>query len=268
MALPQRTGPRPLSLLFRYELRKNLFSPFAAMALVLLVLGLYFIGGIYGAEFLLNGHAVAPEKRVIYSLAFFHAQLSLLASLFTLALCAARLGPAHASAEEILLLTRALRRRDFLLARFLGIAASSLLFWGLCLLSFYVVMLWKTGVNLHALLWLFFPQGLGLLTLAAAYFALRAHLGNLSALFALLALLPLLYAVNLYHLYAGLGETGLLRGMMLVLFPQFGTLHALSLGWVQDFFARPGAVLGLWSVGAWGLVYGAYALWRFERERL
>jgi len=102
---------------------------------------------------------------------------------------------------------------------------------------------------------------LSLSALVAVYFLARQFAGNFFVFFLWLAYLPFSYATNLWFYFAEPLRGGAGSWNWIQFLPQFGGLHAFSLGMVQDFYRREAAWsavanLGLWTAAAQGVAGG------------
>jgi hypothetical protein len=136
-----------------------------------------------------------------------------------------------------------------------------------------VALFWEelyrvAGVNLSHVFILIVPLCLGSSCLASLYFLMRHFMGNFMIFFLWFLLLPVIYVANLWRYYAGsLRESGPIANLINML-PQFGGVHAWSLGTVSDFFMRQESWHALANVALWSAVALATGLSVFSRKRL
>ena len=112
------------------------------------------------------------------------------------------------------------------------------------------------------------PLSLSLACLISLYFLMRHFLNNFVIFFLWLLLLPVIYVSNLWHHYAGVLREGAPRAPFLAVLPQFGGIHAYSLGLINEIYRRDDAWQSLAGAGIWTAVALAAGLWVMTKKRL
>lgn len=107
-----------------------------------------------------------------------------------------------------------------------------------------------------------------MMCLVTLYFFMRHFLSNFLLFFLWLLLLPIIYVVNLWHYYGGALRAGTDPGSILGWLPQFGGMHAYSLGIIDDTFLRKDAWLALVNGALWTLLALVCGVLLFNRKKL
>jgi hypothetical protein len=252
-----------------FELAPSVKGPLPWAALAgLLLLGLP-VRVISMGEFSFNGQLIGQESRLAYALLFGHSLIVLMTTLLTLCLCLERTGAHYLRNNDLLVLSRAVGRVSFLAAKMASVLAPSLLYGLLALGLFWAELYRSAGINHLGIFALILPLSLSMACLVCIYFLLRSFLSNFMIFFLLLLLLPVLYIANLWRYLApeALRE-GAPQFPALGLLPQFGGLHAHSLGMVHEAFRRPDTWAAVANCGVWTAAALAAGLWIFSRKRL
>jgi hypothetical protein len=240
--------------------------PWAALAsLILLVLPIRFImvGDIH-----VNGELVGQALRLNYVVVIGYSTIVFLTTMLTLCFCLDRTGTHYLRNNDLLILSRAVGRPQFYLAKMASVLIPSLAFGVLAVALFWEELYRVAGVNLSHVFILIAPLALSTFCLANLYFLMRNFMGNFTIFFLWFLLLPVIYVANLWRYYAGsLRESGPIANLINML-PQFGGVHAWSLGTVSDFFMRQESWHALANVALWSAVALATGLSVFSRKRL
>lgn len=262
------SGPGAWRALLLFELMPSFKGPLlwaAAAGLVLLVFPVRILSM---GEFTVNGQPIGQEVRLPVALAIGQSLIVFLTTLVALCLCLDRTGAHFLRNNDLLVLSRPLGRPSFYLAKLVSVLAPALLY-GLLAIALFWEELWRTsGINIYALFPFFLPMALGITCLAALYFLMRNFLGNFMIFFLWLLVLPVIYFANLWRYFAGSLREGAPQVPVLGLLPQFGGLHAHSLGMVNDYFAREDTWRAVANCGIWTVLALALGLWLFNRKRL
>lgn len=252
-----------------FELLPSLKGPLVWAALAGLALLIVPVRVIALGQFSINGQLIGQESRLGYVLLAGHSWIALLTTLLTLCLCLDRTGPHYLRNNDLLVLSRSVGRMSFYLAKMVSVLAPALAF---SLLAF--VLLWEelwrnTGINHPGIFAHFLPLALAMLCLVSLYFLMRNFMGNFIIFFLWLLLLPIIYFGNFWRYYApeALRE-GVPSFPALGILPQFGGIHAYSMGAVHPAFFREGTWVALVNCGLWAVVAAAAGLWLFNRKRL
>ena len=241
-----------------------LWAALGGLALLILPVRIIAMG-----EFSFNGQLIGQESRLAYVLLGGHSWIVFMTTLLTLCLCLDRTGAHFLRNNDLLVLSRAVGRPSFYLAKMASVLAPSLLYGLLALTLFWEELYRNAGVNLWRVFALFLPLSLSMACLASLYFLLRNFLGNFMIFFLWLFLLPILYVGNLWRYLAPAAlREGAPQFPVLGLLPQFGGIHAYSLGMVHDAYRGPDAWLALVKCGLWTAAAVAAGVWIFSRKRL
>ncbi|HKP95699.1 MAG TPA: hypothetical protein VJ385_08075 [Fibrobacteria bacterium] len=251
-----------------FELAPVLKGPLPWAALASLMLLAVPIRYIMVGDIHVNGELVGQALRLNYVVAIGYSTIVFLTTLFTLCFCLDRTGPHYLRNNDLLILSRAVGRPHFYLAKMVSALIPSLAFGILAVALFWEELYRVAGVNLSRVFILILPLGLSMLCLVSLYFLMRNFLGNFMIFFLWLLLLPVIYVANLWRYYAGvLRDSGPLADLINML-PQFGGVHAWSLGTVSDFFLRSESWHALANVALWSLVATVTGLFVFLKKRL
>lgn len=234
------------------------------LSLVLIVLPVRFI--LLG-EFSFNGQLIDQESRVNYVLAVGYSLIVFLATLFTISLCLDRTGNQYLRNNDLLILARDLGRPAFYFVKIASVIFPSTIYSILALTLFWEELYRIAGVNLFQIYLLILPLSLSMLCLTCLFFLMRIFLGNFLIFFIWMLLLPVIYFGNLWQYYGGA-----LRGItpkfpILALLPQFGGIHAYSLGLVGDTFLRTDTWLALVSGIVWTVLALLAGILSFRHQR-
>jgi hypothetical protein len=252
-----------------FELLPSVKGPLLWAALGGLALLVLPVRVITMGELSFNGQIIGQESRLVYVLSVGHSWIVFMTTLLTLCLCLDRTGAHYLRNNDLLVLSRSVGRLSFYLAKMASVLVPSLLFAALALGLFWEEIYRAAGVNLWRVFTLFLPLSLSMICLTSLYFLLRNFLGNFMIFFLWLFLLPIIYVGNLWRYLAP--ETlreGVPQFPVLGLLPQFGGLHAHSLGMVHSAFERPDTWLSLVNCGLWAVAAALAGAWLFDRKRL
>lgn len=258
---------RKRSLLY-FELLPVLKGPLPWAALASLVLLVIPIRIIFTGEFSVNGQQVGLDPRLNYVLAVGYSTIVFLTTLFALCLCLDRTGAHYLRNNDLLMLSRALGRPIIYLAKMASVLLPSMLYGAVALSLFWEELYRIAGVNLFRIFLLILPLSLSMACLVSLYFLMRHFLSNFMNFFIWLLLLPVIYVGNLWRYYAGMFRDGSPHVPILELLPQFGGIHAYSLGLIGDKFVRDDTWHALANGSVWTAVALAAGLYVFSRKRL
>ncbi|MEO7424489.1 MAG: hypothetical protein ABI036_04830 [Fibrobacteria bacterium] len=262
------TSTMRLRAVLLFELAPALKGPLPWTALAGLLVLVVPIRFIMVGELHFNGELVGRAVRLNYVVAIGYSIIAFLTNLFTLCFCLDRTGPHFLRNNDLLILARAMGRPQFYLAKMASVLIPSLAYALVAVLLFWEELYRVAGVNLSHVFILILPLSLSMFCLVSLYFLMRNFLGNFTIFFLWLLLLPIIYVANLWTYYAGvLRESGALIKAINLL-PQFGGIHAWSLGSVSDFFYREPSWHALLNGAAWTLASAAAGLFLFARKRL
>lgn len=251
-----------------FELVPTLKGPlvWAALAglLPMVVLVRYFSAG----EVSLNGRLIGEEARLVPLLFIGYMLINFLATLLTLCLCLDRTGAHYLRNNDLLVLSRAMGRSSFYLAKIASVFVPAAAYSVLALGLFWEELYRNAGVNLYRIFVLILPMSLGVLCLITLYFLLRNFLSNFMIFFLLLFILPIIYCGNLWGYYSGLIGEGLPQLPALGFLPRFGGVFLHALGMIHDKFLWPETWKALVNCGMWTACSVAVGLWLFHRKRL
>ena len=251
-----------------FEIIPALKGPLLWAALGSLLLLLLPVRFLSLGEFSVNGQPVGQAYRLIYVLAVGYSTVVFLTTLFTLCLCLDRTGPHYLRNNDLLVLSRAVGRPAFYLAKMASVLLPSLVFAALGLTVLWEELFRVAGVNVYRILLLILPLALSMACLVSLYFLMRNFLGNFMIFFLWLLLLPILYVANLWKYYGGALREGSAHFSVVGLLPQFGGLHAHALGMVHDFFRRDESWQAMGNGALWTALALAAGLLVFSRKRL
>ncbi len=251
-----------------FELSPVIKGPLLWAALASLILLMVPIRYIMVGDIKVNGELVGQALRLNYTVAIGYSTLVFLTTLFALCFCLDRTGTHYLRNNDLLILSRNVGRPAFYLAKIASVFIPALAFGMAAICLFWEEMYRVAGVNLFHVFILIIPLGLGTLCLVSLYFLLRNFLGNFMIFFLWLLLLPVIYVVNLWTYYAGVLREGGLFTKTVSLLPQFGGIHAWSLGMVSDFFQRPDSWHALANAAVWTAISLAAGVYLFSRKRL
>lgn len=251
-----------------FELVPTLKGPLPWAALAGLVIFESWLRFLTSGTFSFNGKIFGQLDRLVIVAAFGYSGIPFLATLLTLSLCLDRTGAHYLRNNDLLALSRGVGRVSFYLAKIAGVLAPVLAYCALALGIFWLEIWRSAGVNLYRIFLLILPLSLGLLCLVSIYFLMRNFLGNFMIFFLWLLLLPVIYVSNLWHYYAGVLREGAPQAPFLAFLPQFGGIHAHSLGMIHDFYRRDGTWHALAGTGVWTAIALIAGLWVFTRKRL
>ena len=254
--------------LIHFESKLWLRNPINFFALGALFIFLWFLKAGFTSNLMINGQSVALQYRVIYLLAFGYSCVSLITTLYTLCLCLERLGAGYLQQNDWLILSRGVSRGEFHFAKLFSVILFVSAFGALSIFAFWATLYFFSGENLYRILWLIFPLALVQTTVAALFFGLRQFLAAFPLFFGFLLVLPIFYVSQLWKYYGGIlrGNTSIESELHWI--PDFGGVHAFSLGVVQDFFYRPHAYWALINIVCWSILGLALGIWAFQRKRL
>jgi hypothetical protein len=239
------------------------WAALASLALLLLPIRYVMVGDIH-----VNGELVGQAVRLNYVLAIGYSTIVFLTTLFTLCFCLDRTGPHYLRNNDLLILTRDVGRPAFYLAKMASVLIPSLAYGVLAICLFWGELYRIAGIDLHRVFLLILPLGLSMSCMVSLYFLMRNFLGNFMIFFLWLLLLPVIYVVNLWRYYAAFISEGGLIPRLVGLLPQFGGIHAWSLGAVSDFYLRDESWHALANTGAWAALSLGLGLYLFSGKRL
>ena len=251
-----------------FELAPVIKGPllWAALAsLIVLVIPIRYImaGDIYN-----NGELVGKDLRLNTVVVIGYSIIVFLTTLFSLCFCLDRTGNHYLRNNDLLILSRNVGRPAFYLAKIASVFMPAFAYGLVAITLFWEELYRVAGVNLPSVFLLVFPLGLGILCLVSLYFLMRNVLGNFMIFFLWILLLAVIYVVNLWSYYAGFLREGGLFTKAVNLLPQFGGIHAWSLGMVREFFYRPESWHALVNCSAWTAASLVVGLVLFNRKRL
>ncbi|MDB5049358.1 MAG: hypothetical protein JWO30_2429 [Fibrobacteres bacterium] len=251
-----------------FELGPALKGPLLWAALASLMILVVPIRYIMVGDIHVNGELVGQALRLNYVVAIGYSTIVFLTTLFTLCFCLDRTGTHYLRNNDLLILSRAMGRPHFYLAKMASVLIPSLAYGILAVTLFWEELYRVAGVNLSHVFILIMPLGLSMLCLVSLYFLMRNFLGNFMIFFLWLLMLPVIYVVNLWRYYAGFLREGgpLAEGINML--PQFGGIHVWSLGMVSDFFMRPESWHALANGALWSVVASVTGLFVFSKKRL
>jgi hypothetical protein len=240
--------------------------PWAALAsLIVLVVPIHYV---MAGEIHMNGELIGKALRVNTVLVVGYSTIAFLTTLFTLSFCLDRTGSHYMRNNDLLVLSRDVGRPAFYLSKMLSVLIPSLAYGLLAIIVFWGELLRIAGIDLHQVFLLIFPLSLSMACLVSLFFLMRNFLGNFMIFYLWLLLLPVIYVVNLWRYYGNvISEAGLVSRLIGML-PQFGGLHAWSLGLVSDTFRREHAWHALANMGLWAAAAAGLGLYLFNRKRL
>ncbi len=236
----------------------------AAGGLIFLVVPIRFL---FSEGFSQNGQTVALALRLNYVLAIGYSAIVFLTTLFTLSLCLERTGAHYLRNNDLLILAREVGRSEFYLSKIFCVLAPAAVYGFAALLLFWEELYRLAGVNLSHVFLLIFPLTLSMACLIAMYFLARNFFGNFMIFFLSLLLLPVIYFGDLWHYYGGIFRAGASGMSVLDWLPQFGGIHAYSLGMVGDVFLRETAWQAVVNLVLWTLMSVSGGLILFRRKR-
>jgi hypothetical protein len=240
-----------------------LWAALASLVVLVVPIRYIMVGDIYN-----NGELVGKALRLNYVVAIGYSTIVFLTTLFALCFCLDRAGNHYLRNNDLLILSRNVGRPAFYLAKIASVFMPALAYGFTAIALFWEELYRVAGVNISNVFILILPLGLGTLCLVSLYFLMRNFAGNFMIFFLWLLLLPVIYVVNLWTSYAGfLREGGGITRMINAL-PQFGGLHAWSLGTVSDFFMRPESWHALVNCSVWTAGSLVVGLFLFGRKRL
>jgi hypothetical protein len=243
--------------------------PWAALAgLVIYDWWLRFLfGGHF--TFIANGKSAAPQfDPLVFLAALGYSGIPFIATLLTLSLCLDRTGAHYLRNNDLLVLSRGLGRVAFYLAKMASVLLPVFVYATMSLGVFWAELYRNAGVNRYQVFALILPLALALGCLTSLYFLMRNFLGNFMIFFLWLLLLPVIYVSNLWHYYAGVLREGAPEAPFLGFLPQFGGMHAYSLGLINEIYRRDNAWHAIVGVGIWTVLGLGVGLWVFKRKRL
>lgn len=263
------TGPsmRLRAVLF-FELAPALKGPLPWAALASLALLLLPIRYIMVGELHFNGQLVGQAARLNYVLAIGYSFITFLTTLFTLCFCLDRTGPHYLRNNDLLILSRDVGRPAFYLAKMASVLIPSLAYGTLAICLFWGELYRIAGIDLHRVFILILPLSLAMFSMVSLYFLMRNFMGNFMIFFLWLLLLPVIYVVNLWRYYADFISEGGLFPRLVGMLPQYGGVHAWSLGTVSDFYYRPQSWHALANTSLWAAFSLGLGLYLFARKRL
>jgi hypothetical protein len=241
--------------------------PWAALAgLLVLVVPIRFV--MSGEIHVANGELIGKALRVNTVLVVGYSTIAFLTTLFTLSFCLDRTGPHYMRNNDLLILSRDVGRPAFFLAKMASVLIPSLAYGILAITVFWGELLRIAGIDLHQVFLLIFPLGLSMACIVGLYFLMRNFMGNFMIFFLWLLFLPVSYVVNLWRYYGNViseaGPVSRIIGML----PQFGGVHAWSLGLVSDSLRKEHAWHALANMGLWAAISMAAGFYLFTRKRL
>lgn len=256
-------------ILFLFELVPTLKGPLPWTALLGLGLLIIPVRFIFVGEFSVNGQLLGQELRLNYVLAVGYSTITFLTTLFALSLCMERTSNHHyLRNHDLLVLSRSMPRPLFYAAKLASVLIPTLVYAVLSILLFWEELYRIAGVNLFKIFYLILPLSLSLTCLVSLYFFMRHFLGNFMIFFLWLLLLPILYVANLWQYYGGAFRAGSENHSVLEWLPQFGGIHAFSLGLVGDAFLRDETGFAVVNLGLWTSLALGCGIFTFIRKRL
>jgi hypothetical protein len=254
--------------LLAFELMPTLKGSMPWAALAGLLLFEAWLRFLMSGSFAFNGKAVGQIDRLVFVAAFGYSGIPFLATLLTLSLCLDRTGAHYLRNNDLLVLARGVGRKRFYLAKIGGVLAPVLAYSAIALGMFWIELYRNAHVNLYSVFLLILPLSLSLACLVSIYFLMRNFLGNFMIFFLWLLLLPVVYVSNLWHYYAGVLREGVPQAPFLGFLPQFGGIHAHSLGMIHDFYRRDGTWHALVGGSVWTVLALIAGMWVFSKKRL
>jgi len=254
--------------LILFELMPVLKGPLPWAALASLVILVIPVRIIFTGEFSVNGQQVGLDPRLNYVLAVGYSTIVFLPTLFTLCLCLDRTGTHYLRNNDLLMLARSLGRPVFYLAKMAAVLLPAIAYGAVALALFWEELYRIAGVNLFRIFLLIFPLSLSMACLVSLYFLMRNYFSNFLIFFIWLLLLPVIYVGNLWRYYAGMFRDGVPHVPILGMLPQFGGIHAYSLGMIGDKFMRDETWHALANGAVWTVVAVSAGLYLFSRKRL
>jgi hypothetical protein len=251
-----------------FELVPAIKGPFLWLALFSLGLLILPVKFIFVGEFSFNGQLVGQALRLNYVLAVGYSLIVFLTTLFALSLCLDRTGNHYLRNNDLLVLARAFGRPTFYLIKIGSVLLPTIIYGIFALTLFWEELYRVAGVNLFRVFLLILPLSLSMACLISLYFLMRYFLGNFLIFFVWMLLLPVIYFGNLWRYYGGALRENVPQIPILGLLPQFGGIHAYSLGMVGDVFLRTDTWLALVSGAIWTMVALVTGLLLFRRQRL
>ncbi len=254
--------------LLLFELIPTLKGPLHWVALAslgLLVIPVHFI---FVGEFSVNGQLLAQDLRLNYVLAVGYSTIVFLTTLLTLSLCLDRTGIHYLRNNDLLVLARNFGRPAFYFTKLASVLVPALVYALLGLSLFWEELYRLAGVNLFRVFLLILPLSLSMTCLVTVYFLLRHFLRNFVIFFLSLLLLPVIYIGNLWRYYGGALREGVPHVPILGLLPQFGGIHAYSLGMVADAFIREDTWQALANGFGWTAMALGVGVFLFTRKQL
>jgi hypothetical protein len=240
-----------------------LWAALASLVVLVVPIRYIMVGDIYN-----NGELVGKALRLNYVVAIGYSTIVFLTTLFALCFCLDRAGNHYLRNNDLLILSRNVGRPAFYLAKIASVFMPALAYGFTAIALFWEELYRVAGVNLSNVFILIFPLGLGTLCLVSLYFLMRNFAGNFMIFFLWLLLLPVIYVVNLWTSFAGILREGGGITRFINTLPQFGGIHAWSLGTVSDFFMRPDSWHALVNCAVWTAVSLGAGLVLFGRKRL
>ncbi|MDB5106891.1 MAG: hypothetical protein JWP91_4580 [Fibrobacteres bacterium] len=251
-----------------FELAPVVKGPLLWAALASLIVLVVPIRYIMVGDIKFNGELVGQALRLNYVVAIGYSTIVFLTTLFALCFCLDRTGTHYLRNNDLLILSRNVGRPALYLAKIASVFLPALAYGMVAVALFWEELYRVAGVNLSNLFILVIPLGLTTFCLVSLYFLLRNFMGNFMIFFLWLLLLPVIYVVNLWRYYGGfLREGGLFTNTVNML-PQFGGIHAWSLGKVSDFFLREESWHALANGALWSVIAVVTGLFLFSKKRL
>jgi hypothetical protein len=252
-----------------FELAPSFKGPLVWAALVGLLLLEVPIWVVSNGQFSFNGQLIGRESRLTYVLWIGHSYIALLTTLLTLCLCLDRTGPHFLRNNDLLVLSRAVGRTTFYLAKVASVLVPSLLFTLVALGTFWLELYRQTGINHAAVFAQLPPLWLSLACLVSLYFLMRNYMGNFIIFFLWLLLLPFIYLGNIWRYFAPEAwREGVPSFFSLSFLPQFGGLHIHALGEVGAMGPVEHTWVAVLNGSAWTIAAAVAGAWVFSRKRL
>jgi len=250
-----------------FEIFPSLRGSFFWLALASLVLLIIPVRIIFTGEFSINGQAVGTDPRLNYVIVIGYSILVFLTTLFALALCLERTGNQYLNNHDLLILSRNVGRTSFYLTKLASVILPTVLYAFIALSLFWEELYRLAGVNLFLIFVLIFPLTLAMTCLTSLFFLLRNYLSSYMIFFICLIGLPIIYGTNLWHYYAGALRGSEPHFSFLEILPQFGGVHAYSLGLIGDQFFRGDTWHALVNIFVWTVVSLLLGLKIFSKKR-
>lgn len=251
-----------------FEIMPSLRGSFIYLAFGSLLLLVIPVRIIFAGDFVVNGQAVGMDPRLNYVIAVGYSILVFLTTLFSLTMCLDRAGTDYLRNNDLLILARSVTRPAFYFSKMFSVLIPVIIFEFLAITLFWEELYRIAGINLFQLFFLIGPLTLGMICLISLYFLMRHFMGSFMIIFVNLLLLPIIYVANLWRYYAGHIRENVPQFPLLGVLPQFGGVHAYSLGLIGDQFCREDTWLALLNVTAWTIVACLLGLWLFTKKRL